>query len=72
MGKIRNAGAIALCKIASKAGSMIGRGSSIPGVLALKIAPDILAQVEMPKAVVAVSGSNGKINLFPNFAITKS
>ena len=60
MGKIRNAGAIALCKIASKAGSMIGRGSSIPGVLALKIAPDILAQVEMPKAVVAVSGSNGK------------
>ena len=60
MSTVRNAGAIALSKITSKVGSMVGRGSSLPGALALKVAPDILSQVELPETVIAVSGSNGK------------
>lgn len=60
MSTVRKAGAIALSKITSKVGSMVGRGSSLPGALALKVAPDILSQVELPETVIAVSGSNGK------------
>ena len=52
--------AIALCKTASKIGSLAGRGSSMPGKLALKVCPDILSRIELPETVIAVTGSNGK------------
>jgi UDP-N-acetylmuramyl tripeptide synthase len=52
--------AIALCKAASRVGSLVGRGSSMPGSLALKVCPDILSRIELPETVIAVTGSNGK------------
>lgn len=37
-----------------------GRGSSMPGKIALKLYPNILSKIEMPEYVIAVTGSNGK------------
>ncbi len=51
---------ILLCKILSFVGKLIGRGSSLPGAIALKINPRILSQLKLPENVVAVTGSNGK------------
>lgn len=52
--------AILLCKIAKNIGSKIGRGSSLPGQIALKVCPDILSRVKLPEYTIAVTGSNGK------------
>ena len=51
---------ILICKVIKKLGSLIGRGSSLPGKVALKINPSILSQIELPKHIIAVTGSNGK------------
>ena len=52
--------AILVCKLAALAGRIVGRGSSKPGALALKICPDILSRLVLPETVAAVTGSNGK------------
>ena len=52
--------AIVVCKLAAFVGRLIGKGSSKPGALALKICPDIISRLELPKTIVAVTGSNGK------------
>jgi UDP-N-acetylmuramyl tripeptide synthase len=52
--------AILACKAASLVGRWLGKGSSMPGKVALKICPDILARLSLPENVVAVTGSNGK------------
>ena len=52
--------AIVICKILRIIGSFIGKGSSLPGEIALKICPDILKRVTLPKEIIAVTGSNGK------------
>ena len=52
--------AILLCKLAHAVGKPLGKGSSMPGKLALKICPDILARLTLPPRVIAVTGSNGK------------
>ena len=52
--------AIILCKLAHWVGKALGKGSSLPGKLALKVCPDILARLELPAHIVAVTGSNGK------------
>ncbi len=52
--------AVILCKFIYFIGKRVGRGSSLPGKIVLKIFPDILKSVRMPKIVIAVSGSNGK------------
>ena len=52
--------AVILCKLGRAAGKLVGKGSSLPGKLALKICPDILGRVELPKHIIAVTGSNGK------------
>ncbi len=52
--------AILACKLGRFVGGLVGRGSSLPGKLALKICPDILSQVTLPAHVIAVTGSNGK------------
>lgn len=52
--------AILACKIGYFVGKRFGKGSSLPGKLALKLCPDILSRVRLPSTVIAVSGSNGK------------
>ena len=52
--------AILACKLGRFAGKLVGRGSSLPGRLALKLCPDILARVTLPPRIIAVTGSNGK------------
>ncbi len=52
--------AIIVCKILSVIGKILGKGSSLPGKIALKICPDILGEIKLPKYVVAFTGSNGK------------
>ncbi len=39
---------------------MLGRGSSLPGLIVLKLFPSILSKITLPDTVIAVSGSNGK------------
>lgn len=52
--------AITVCKLLRIIGKAIGKGSSLPGKFALKICPDILSRVVLPKKIIAVTGSNGK------------
>jgi uncharacterized metal-binding protein (TIGR02443 family) len=52
--------AILVCKLGRAVGKLIGKGSSMPGKFALKICPDILSRVQLPKHIIAVTGSNGK------------
>lgn len=52
--------AILVCKLAAFVGKLIGRGSSKPGALALRLCPDIISRLQLPGTVVAVTGSNGK------------
>lgn len=52
--------AIMVCKLARFAGKLLGKGSSMPGKLALKVCPNILSKIELPKYIIAVTGSNGK------------
>ena len=51
---------IILCKILYWIGSKLGRGSSLPGSICLKLNPRILKKLKMPDTVIAVTGSNGK------------
>ena len=52
--------AILACKVSKCLLKLIGRGSSLPGDIALKICPDVLSRVKLPEQVIAVTGSNGK------------
>ena len=52
--------AILLCKVLRFVGSLIGKGSSLPGQFALKVCPDVLGRLKLPKHIIAVTGSNGK------------
>lgn len=52
--------AIAACKLGRAVGKLVGKGSSLPGKLALKLCPDILRRVSLPPCIIAVTGSNGK------------
>ena len=52
--------AILVCKLVRAVGKLVGKGSSLPGKFALAICPDILARVELPSVIIAVTGSNGK------------
>ncbi len=51
---------ILLCKILRMAGKMVGKGSSLPGRIVLKLDPNILQKIKLPEEIVAVTGSNGK------------
>ena len=51
---------ILICKLLRFVGGLVGKGSSLPGQVALKICPDILGRVELPEFIIAVTGSNGK------------
>lgn len=52
--------AIVVCKVLRFVGKLVGKGSSLPGQVALKLCPDVLARVELPPEILAVTGSNGK------------
>ena len=47
-------------KIIRIIGKLVGKGSSLPGQIALKVDKNILSKVKLPKYVIAVTGSNGK------------
>ena len=47
--------AILVCKLIRFVGSFVGRGSSLPGQIALKICPDILQRVQLPPEIIAVT-----------------
>lgn len=51
---------ILVCKLLRFAGKLLGRGSSLPGQVALKLCPDILSRIKLPPYIIAVTGSNGK------------
>ena len=52
--------AVIICKILYFIGRQIGKGSSLPGRIALKLCPDVLKQLKLPETIIAVTGSNGK------------
>ena len=52
--------AVILCKLLRALGRLLGRGSSLPGQIVLKLFPGILSKIRLPDTVIAVSGSNGK------------
>ena len=51
---------ILLCKLIRLVGKAVGNGSSLPGQIALKLDPNILQKIKLPKEIIAVTGSNGK------------
>lgn len=51
---------ILICKLLRTLGGWLGKGSSKPGQIALKLCPDILSRVKLPAYIIAVTGSNGK------------
>ena len=51
---------ILICKLLVIAGKLLGKGSSLPGAIALKLCPDILSRLSLPEKIIAVTGSNGK------------
>ena len=57
---MRTALIIIICKLCRFAGKILGKGSSLPGKIALKLDPEILRKIKMPPYIVAVTGSNGK------------
>lgn len=65
---------ILICKLLRFVGSLIGKGSSYPGQIALKICPDILKRVQLPPYIIAITGSNGKTSTVEMIAhiLTKS
>lgn len=51
---------IIICKIILFFGNLVGRGSNLPGHIALKLNKNILAKFKLPENIVAVTGSSGK------------
>ncbi|MGI6114458.1 MAG: MurT ligase domain-containing protein [Mahellales bacterium] len=51
---------ILITKILYFIGFVIGKGSSLPGKIALKLYPDILSDLVLPENIVIITGSNGK------------
>jgi len=52
--------AVFICKLLYFIGKRVGKGSSLPGKTVLRIFPDILGWLKLPKMIIAVTGSNGK------------
>lgn len=52
--------AIVIGKIVVSIGKILGRGSTLPGNIALKIDKDLLGKLKLPKTIIAVTGSSGK------------
>lgn len=51
---------ILLCRLLCFLGGLVGRGSSLPGAILLKLDRHILDRIQLPPVVIAVTGTNGK------------
>ncbi len=51
---------ILLSKFIYWVGKLVGKGSSLPGKIALKLDKNILKKIKLPENIVVVTGSNGK------------
>lgn len=51
---------ILLSKFIYWLGKLVGKGSSLPGEIALKLDPSILKKIKLPDNIIVVTGSNGK------------
>lgn len=51
---------IMVSKLLYKIGKVMGKGSSMPGQIALKFDKNILQKIKLPEDIVVVTGSNGK------------
>ena len=51
---------IIVCKLLAFVGKLVGKGSSLPGKIALKLCPNILSRLTLPENIIAITGSNGK------------
>lgn len=60
MKKVKIFAAVLFCRTVRFFAKLLGRGSSLPGALTLKLFPDILGDITPPETVIAVTGSNGK------------
>jgi len=47
-------------KLLTKIGKLTGKGTNLPGELALKLYPDLLARFTFKGKIIAITGSNGK------------
>ncbi|MDO4566990.1 MAG: MurT ligase domain-containing protein [Oscillospiraceae bacterium] len=54
---------ILICKLLRFLGGLLGRGSSLPGAVALKLDKNILSKLTLPEKSLAISGSNGKTSV---------
>ena len=54
---------ITISKIAQFILSKLGRGTSFPGELALKMDKNILKKIEKPKRIICVTGTTGKTSI---------
>lgn len=70
--RIRTFFTILVCKAVRLVGKVVGRGSSMPGQIALKLQPDILRSIRLPEHIIAVTGSNGKTSTVEMIAHTLS
>ena len=50
-------------KLLSFAGRLTGRGSNLPGEIALKICPDLFKRFHIKGTIIAVTGSNGAFDM---------
>lgn len=61
MKKVRFLLALWISKAARFAMKILGRNATtLPGMLAIKICPDFMGRLKLPKTVIAVTGTNGK------------
>lgn len=51
---------IFLGKCTAILGKLVHRGSSLPGEIVLKLDPNFMSKIKLPKTVIAVTGSSGK------------
>ena len=69
---LKTAFVILTCKALSLVGRMVGKGSSLPGKICLRMDPNILKKIQLPSAVMAVTGSNGKTSTVENSEIARA
>ena len=54
---------ILICKIIQTVLKKMGRGTSLPGEIALKLDKNILKKIDKPKTIICVTGTTGKTSI---------
>ena len=52
--------AILVAKLVIVVGKLVNKGSSLPGDIAMRVDPNVLSKIEIPKLSIAVTGTTGK------------